>query len=671
MHDSRFVVAGALALGIITGLAGPTQAGLPSCPSGGATLTFSVNNRSGAVQSVTLSGSLVSAACTDSGGILPDSYSQTVTCGTGVTNCGNVTFSSREPGVWNHTVTVTVAGQPTQTQSRRAVVIGSTNPNNVSWTVFKSVLPVDLTTDPSSGTACPTTGGTKTCSFRQAISTATSAQKPVLIRFDSTVFPAGTATTVTLSQTTTMGIAGDVTIDATDPNGNPTFRGDPNYRTLRLTSTGSILRFDGADSFLIGLSIVRPTLSNGANPLDIILFNGGNSKRNHVQNSKIDGGGANLTTPSAAHDCVEGISGSGGPGFSSANFVENSEVFHCPDKAVKVTTLSYLCVVDSYLHNNLDAGAQATLSGNIEVFRTIVEKSGYNSSSLVNSSANGLAANGKDSGTPTVPSVLNTNGNIVRTNPQRAISVRELSTASLNNDVACGTTGSGTANGLAIFGSTDSATATVRGSAFVYNGRNGATLSNSSTGDFGTSSQNGRNAFMHNNKDNLSGHDFNNTTSTPSTAVRNEWNGSGCGNGSSCSPDVLGSVTVSPVLAHDDSLQVGENVLSFIPTNPKEGQLVHIIGSGFDAVQSYPSSGTACTASTNLNTCPPTVTSGVCVQAEVAPGLWATPHVRAVTPTRIVIEMPALTCSKPIQVKVTQVNSSNQTQEAKGILCTN
>jgi hypothetical protein len=678
-----------LALVLAAGIARSARAGAPTCPVGGATLNVDVDNRSGNAQAVTFTGSVQLSACFDSQGNLLGSYSGTATCNPGQTTCNDLQFTGLMPGIWTQTITVTVPGQRTQKQYKKTVVIGNTGPNKIPWTVFKTVLPVDITTDPpkAEGT-CPSPVGQRKCGLRRAIQKAYDPRtaKPVLIQFDEAVFPAGTATTVTLGQNPggnvysppdeNLTLASDITIDGTDPNGDPTFRGDSFYRIVQLWTTGSTFRFDGTDGAIIGMSFKRPTLSAGQAPEDVLRFYGSASKRNALLNSQIDGGGANLTAALQGHDCVSPTGSSGGNGnWTDANVVQNTELFYCPDKAVKSDFQSYVKVIDSYIHNNLDAGIQATLSGNAQAIRNLVDMSGYNSTTQVNISANGLAANGKDAATPTIPSVLVTDSNIIRNNTQRAISVHGLSQASILRDMACGTSG-GDGNGLSVTSveiddETDDATATVRGSAFVYNAANGAILGGSSTANFGTSTFDpGDNALMFNNKGASGGHDFNNTASSTS-AVRNEWNGAGCGTGDPCSADKAGDVTISPILPYENSMTTGPS-LSFIPTNPKANQLVHLYGSGFDAVESYAASSSC--GSAIFNRCPPTDATGVCVQVEIEPGTWATPRVIAVTPTHIAFMMPLVTCAKPLVVHVTQfrvTDGQGNLVPATGMLCTN
>ena len=114
--------------------------------------------------------------------------------------------------------------------------------------------------------------------------------------------------------------------------------------------------------------------------------------------------------------------------------------------------------------------------------------------------------------------------------------------------------------------------------------------------------------------------------------------------------------------------------LTFSPTNPKIGALVHINiqdlhhpagTAAFNAVGPHPAGGTGCTSTSDFNTCPSSgPIPGVCVQVFITPTAIAQPKVRSVTPTDITFEMPAVTCSQPITVTVKQTKSDGTTTVA-------
>ena len=437
----------------------PTSTATPAslvCPANGATLVIQVDNESGVPQQVTFTGNVLTPSCF--GGV--GGYSSTTTCGVGVTDC--LTLTGLSSGIWKHQISAGLQNQATKSILLAADPNGVAN--SVSWVVFRSVLTVDRTDDVSSNPIpqCPSAPGMQTCTLRKAMAAGGSAAAPLLIQFDPQVFPAGTPTMIQLTQTGRLPIAGyQMTIDGTDLNGSPTFSDDAHNRVVQLPSTGGTFVFSNERARLIGLFLQRPPLVDGATPGDLVRFDGtvGVSSNNIVANCRIDGGGGSLTMKSTAHDCVEGF-GSAGADWGSANRIQNTELTGCPDKAAKVTTLAHLVVQDSWIHHNIGGGLQATFSGNLEADRNLVEFNGYNSTAQVFMNANGLSANGANNTlqpiSPSIPSVLQTNGNIIRNNSLRGISAQELSAATITNDLSCGALNGGTAgqNGIAIFNST-------------------------------------------------------------------------------------------------------------------------------------------------------------------------------------------------------------------------
>ena len=628
---------------------------------------------------MTLTGNLLSSACV--GGAA--TYSTTVTCPAGTTDCA--TLTGLAPGIWKHQVSTGAQNQATKS------VLVADDPNGianlVSWTVFATVFSVDRTDDVTTNPTplCPSVLGSPTCTLRQALLGGAIAPPPLLIQFDPAVFPAGQETAVQLAQSGSLRMAGQgMTVDGTDPNGDPSFPGDPRNRRVLLPSSGATLVFSNQGANLIGLSLQRPALVNGATPGDIVRFDGtlGLADQNLIAHCRIYGGAGALTLKSSAHDCIAGVGGAGHD-WSRANIVRDTEITACPDKAVKTTSLAYIAVQDSWVHHNIGGGLQATLSGNLEADRNIIELNGYNASAQVFLDANGIAANGASATTPNSPSVIQTNGNLFRYNSSRGISVQELSQATITNDFTCGASNSATngQNGIAIFNSTaSSAHAVVRGVASVYNGRNGATITNQSTGDFGQSGDDGNNAFAQNAANaNLRRHNYDNSnTQTTASASGNQWQhcyADPANPMASCDGplnlDVSGSVITDIPQAHRSAaLTLPMTIQTVEPSKPLAGELVHISGHGFNAIDGYPAGGN-CTDSIALNnSCSPIV--GTCVQYEAAPGQWIDLPVQAVTPNHIVVQAPATTlCVAPLTLRVQRLDYAGNVVTATALVCTN
>lgn len=656
-----------------------SAAPLPSCPPGGARLLITLDNESGAQQTVTFTGTLLSASC--SGGTT--TFTQTVT-GAGTT--GSFSVTGLASGVWKHEISV-----GSQHQVKKSLIVADDvtgSDNAISWVAFAVVLAVDRTDDVTAAPTpqCPSPSGTHTCTLRQALSTGSTATAPVLIQFDPAVFPAGVPTVVVLTDPDSLPIAGyRMAVDGTDPDGDPTFPGDPYNRLVMLPSSGASFVFSNQLASLTGLFIQRPTLAQGATPKDVIVFDGtnGHTEQNRVTNCKVDGGGNGLLSKSAAHDCIEGLNGAGSD-WQSANVVENTEVTACPDKGVKATTGAHVMVRDSWIHHNIGGGIQATLSGNIEADRNIVEYNGYNATAQVFADANGLAANGADPRTPTIPSVLQTNGNIIRNNSARGLSVQELSRATIANDFSCGALNSGTdgQNGIAIFNNTgDAAFATVRGTTTVHNGRSGVTVTGASSADFGHTGMEGDNAFTADAMNRgLAGHNFDSSTLAGTlSATGNQWQhcyAHAAHPAATCDGpigrDISGSVLVQPAQPHRaDAGTLPVQITSVYPTKARAGDLVRIAGSGFDAVDAY-RVGRDCTSSIQQNNRCTGRIKGNCVQYEASPGLWAALAVQSVTPTEIAVTMPpTFSCSQPLRVRVQRLDRTGSVVAGYGMLCTN
>ena len=636
-------------------------------------------------QSVTFTGTLLAPSC--AGGTT--SFTTTVTCSAGLGACLSV--SGLASGVWKHEINVGA-----QDQYQKTLIVAD-DPNGVantiSWVVFPTVLTVDRMDDVSSNPTpqCPSAPGTPTCTLREALSAGATATAPLLVQFDAAVFPAGTSTTVQLSQTASLPIAGfEMTVDGTDANGDPTFHGDPHNRVIGLPNSGAGFVFSNRRARLVGLFLRRPSLADGATPGDIVRFDGssGQTEQNAIVNCKIDGGGSMLTTKSTAHDCVEAFNGAG-TGWDSANLVDNCELTACPDKGAKSATLGYLWVRDSWVHHNIGGGIQATQSGNVQADRNIIEYNGYNATAQVFFEANGLAANGANISveptTPAIPSALRTEANIIRNNSSRGISVQELSIATIRNDLSCGAISGGTGgqNGIAIFNSTaNSAAATVRGVAAVYNGRNGATVTNQSSGDFGQDGPDGgNNAFTQNaTKPGLGGHNFDAASAqTGVFALNNQWQhcyADSAQPAATCDGninlDINGSATYVPAAPYrGDSDTLALTIQSFSPTKAVAGDLVHISGGGFNAVDGYPPGGNCTTTIQENNICDGAI-AGTCVQYEASPDVWEDLPVESVTPTEIVVRLPAhINCSKPANVRVQRLDYTGTVVSASKVFCTN
>ncbi len=538
------------------------------------------------------------------------------------------------PGIWTHDITVSATGQEQYRQS--LLVSDPAKRNNIEpdatrtydWTVFKTVLTVNQYAAPDCGNPpvqCDHTNYTcsdGTCMLRDAIAEGKTKPQPVLIQFDPSVFPASLAplSSPPANEMPIIQTAGDydqgvdlnaanMVIDGTDPHGNPSELDLPEQRIysrwvrIHLANNedrrwNGTLKISAANVSLAGLHIQRDVPASGGSgkDQDVIDFYAP-ATTSSVVRCQIDGGAGDKTGSSTGRDCIEaqgGGSGGTATDFSQANVVQHTEISHCWDKGIKVsgtaTGSPFLRVEDSWVHDTIDTGVQATLSGQLRIKRSLVERSGYHTGTPtpVNVSANGIAANGAYMPpTPTpgyipTPAVLISEGNISRTNPQRNFFARFLSTVTLTNDFSCGAATNGILVGDA--GETAGATVSLNGAASVYSGSSGLYVQGLST----IAPSPANNAFTKNKSTSTSKNVYNSRTQSIALP-QTQWEH--CGTGSSC---VLGNIqtldTNGSTKVNVSSPQAQRNpgspsISAVFPLKvAKVGAVVRITGSGFNAI---------------------------------------------------------------------------------------
>jgi hypothetical protein len=216
------------------------------------------------------------------------------------------------------------------------------------------------------------------------------------------------------------------------------------------------------------------------------------------------------------------------------------------------------------------------------------------------------------------------------------------------------------------------------------------------TADFGTSSSLGNNAFTQNNTGSLGGHNLDNSTEppptpTPSTtpiaisAIGNEWQhcyasspALNC-NGPISSSDVGGTgaskVTVSSPLSQEGNSNSTPPMLphidQVIPIKAKAGDLIHIIGSGFNAIDPYTQGGSCASIGQTNNVVAIVPDSNLNTDTPLA-----TLTVISVTPTEIVAQLPvgqsAFSCNQSgLSVRVRRPDYTGNPLPATKEFCTN
>jgi hypothetical protein len=579
----------------------PTVA-LATCPRQGAALVVRVENLATPTSiAATISGRLVDASCVGSAG-LADTYQVSV-------SDTPQTILGLAPGTWVHTLAIDDPATGQQ-QHRTSLLLANSAPTEMRFTAFPSVTTVRSAED---------TRGTG--SLRDALTWAASAPKPALIQFDDATFPAGQLTVITLTAALPKLDSNAVTIDALDANGAPGFRVvDANGLDI------PALAITGGSNTIVGLRL-RHT---GAHNRDVISISGPGATSNLVERCIIE----NSTTGDGI-----GIDNNAGSDFeSTVNIVRSTEVSGADDKGIKVTTNSFARLENNWVHDNLNGGVQATLSGHVYAVDNLIERSGGASAQ------NGLAANGAVSkGTP-IATELHTDGNIARFNAANGIAVLGFSLGFLSNDYLSANGSSG----LRVYNrEIYAAYATVEGVAAVCNGVDGAVVTDTSMADFGGPKSPGNNAFTQNNLA-AGGANLRNGAGERVYALNNQWEH--CGRETLCNDADIAAYDISDHGVHTlfapaqaQRAQRAPIVSTTRPAKAAVGELVRIFGFGFNVIDGH-AAGTTCPDVATRNRCLPLRGNCVHIGGVAAP-------VEAVTPTMLVVRMP-FSCIEPVPLTV-------------------
>jgi len=574
------------------------------CPADGASATLKVDNRTGASPiALILSGRLLTPTCRSLGD-LAEFYRV-------VSDGSPAALSQLAPGLWIHTLAIDTPATG-QRQHQTELMLANSGPTVVRFRAFASVFPISTNA-----------GDASVGSLNDALLRVVAAPKPALIQFDEAAFPPAVQTTITPTNALPVLSANDVTLDGVDSTGAIGNRvidaGGQPIPALAITGASNTVRG-------IGLR------NTGANNRDVLSVSGRSAQSNLVDRCVIQ--------QSATGDGI-GIDGGAGSDFlGSANIVRNSEISGAGDKGVKVTTNSFARLEDNWIHDNLNGGIQATLSGHITARDNLVEHSGGASAQ------NGLSVNGPAPDTPAIPSELITDGNISRFNAASGIALRGYSIGVLNNDdlVANGSSGLRVADD-----GVSGAAAVVVGVTAACNGVDGAVVAGSGRADLGGGpfGSPGNNAFTQNNLP-AGGANLRNATGTLLFAQNNQWEH--CGHNTACDDGAIAAYDVSdhgaqtifsPAQPHR-TLRAPA-LTGTRPTKGLAGDVLRIFGSGFDVVDGHAADAT-CPDVAERNRCVPL--RGNCVRI----GNLSV-RVEAVTPTMLVVRLP-VSCVQPQSLTV-------------------
>lgn len=323
-----------------------------------------------------------------------------------------------------HRLLVTEGDAAGQLQGRERLLLdASAGEHTFEWPLYRSVLTVTSLVDAPGCVGC----------WREAITSAGDAPKPTLIQFAPQL-----AGSIVLSEPPPPLVGGNVTIDG--------FNVDGEAHTRSLDGNGfsvAALKIVSADNAVFGLRI-----TNVGGNSDAVLLEGAEANHNLLESLQIvergvevceDGDGCVVdgtcrtpaTDPPVGACGDDGIAVRSGAGIGGANVIRDCDITGAFDKAVKASEGGVARVERCHIRGNADGGLQATLSGHLIATENLIEDNrGTNS-------ANGIAANGPQEFS-TKPARLETNGNIIRSNALRGISVRSLSIALLRDDYVCG-----------------------------------------------------------------------------------------------------------------------------------------------------------------------------------------------------------------------------------------
>ncbi|MCW5892299.1 MAG: right-handed parallel beta-helix repeat-containing protein [bacterium] len=376
----------------------------PDCPATASLAIYADNASADGTVTMTVTGELLAPAATCAG-TGATSYERTVHCsGAGLAGCGVV--SGLRPGAWVHRVTVVVTGSAAQRQARREVVIADAGPrpaNALVWTVYPRTFVVTAATQDAlreqldaASAFTATHPGSALVTFAPEIFAGAHDPRTIdLVRTRCDPEPARAAG---------LCVAGNrVVVDALDRSGEP---------GAVVLSVGArlltVLRLYGSDTVWRGLVFVGSTVG-GSVQADTIAIVGAAAQNARLERSLVRG-------PSAG-DAVSVEDGARGN-------VIDSILVGAQKKGLIVGAGSQAVLRTSCVHDNRGGGVQALDGGQVLAAGNVIVRN------VPGAAGHGLAA----SATGPDPSVLITNGNIVRLAGGRGISVTDHAIASLDND---------------------------------------------------------------------------------------------------------------------------------------------------------------------------------------------------------------------------------------------
>jgi len=478
-------------------------------------------------------------------------------------------------------------------------------------------------------------------------------------------------------------------------------------------SNGGSLRIQAADVRVQGVALERRLATEGmicCGDVDLVAFDPG-SQNSAIVDSLLDGGARAITTaeespgetgPSSGKDCVDtdGTETTAG----SPNVVENSEIRYCYDRGVK-SKAGHLRLERNWIHHNLRGGVFAQSptdedrAGVVQAIANLIEHNGRNCPSgdptncgdlqaVARVDASELSAQGMRSRLVTV-------GNVVRGGLSQGVFLQEQSGSVLTGDYVCGTEQG--EDGVGILVKADNPPAIscttsddcplgwtcddslcvpppllmrIRGVTTAYNTDSGVKLQGVAVAEFGTdgTTDAGQNAFVANGT--RTKRNFVNALDPPApliAALGNQWEN--CYPATGAIPDLCDVDRLSDMDTNNDNDSVLPDLVDVAsplphqshapveisaaaPLRPVQGDLVHITGSGFDAISGHLLETRDCAGLKIGNTCNPL--HGTCVEFLLGAEWIEAEDVLAVTPTHLVVRAPT-TCTSPTMLRVRRI----------------
>lgn len=383
-------------------------AAIPSCPAPAALVVYADNASADEVVTLELAGEIrdPNATCDGAGAT---SYRATVVCrGSGFVRCGTV--ADLRPGAWIHRLATRVEGSEPQRQTRDRVVLAGAKVSNVlTWAVFARAFVVGAAHEDALRA---------TLASAAAFTDATGDR--AFVGFDREAFPGpGDPRVIELTRGVCLEdgrhaglcLSGDdLVVDGLDD------RAEPGAVVLSIGSRNApVIRVHGERNVLRGLVVQGSTGSQLSAQADAIAITGTRAQGNRLERVVVRG-------PTFG----DGVSVEDAAGAEIETVIVDSEIGGAAGVGVKATTAARARVVRSCLHDNGSGGAMATLGGSLTARENVVQRNAPGAAPA------GLAAGASDASGPR--SSLVTSANVIRFNGARGLSVTDGADADFRDD---------------------------------------------------------------------------------------------------------------------------------------------------------------------------------------------------------------------------------------------